>query len=153
MFPSPTKTAILDEWRRMQEMFPELAEWKFRWNPAARKRLGVCNHSAKTVSVSEWALERVALDLLLDTVRHEAAHALAGSGEGHGPVWKAKCALTGAVPVRQKTLPPEMHPDYQWVAECPVHGRLTIGWMRKPTTNKIHRPCGERVVYVRNKAA
>ena len=35
-----------------------------------------------------------------DTLLHEIAHALAGPGAGHGPVWKAICIKIGAKPHR-----------------------------------------------------
>ena len=72
-----------------------LIGWTFHINDNKR-RLGVCKFRTKRIEVSERILvNRAELD---DTIRHEIAHALAGSKAKHGPDWKKWAAYCGAKP-------------------------------------------------------
>lgn len=73
--------------------------WTVKLDRAPR-RFGRCVYSTKTISLSEVLVELNDEGEVLDTILHEVAHALAGSGHGHGPVWKAWCRITGARPER-----------------------------------------------------
>jgi predicted SprT family Zn-dependent metalloprotease len=65
----------------------------------AKRRLGICRYDTREISLSLHHLNRPDADIL-NTIRHEVAHALAGRGAGHGPIWKAQCRITGARPQR-----------------------------------------------------
>jgi hypothetical protein len=68
--------------------------WSFRFDRAVC-RLGYCNYGKKRISLGQHATlvnDEVAVRL---TILHEIAHALCGYGEGHGPVWEAKCLEIG----------------------------------------------------------
>lgn len=74
-----------------------LGEWQVQFDNTSR-RLGVCRHSRKVISLSRQHIAVGADDTILDTIRHEVAHALAGPGHGHGAVWKELAVKLGADP-------------------------------------------------------
>lgn len=76
-----------------------LTDWEFLWNNA-RGTAGYCDHRIKVLSFSKFLCENGDEAEWFDTVMHEIAHALVGSGHGHGKVWKAKMIELGRVPNR-----------------------------------------------------
>lgn len=80
--------------------YPErLAGWKFVWNNR-KTSFGMCRYWAKEIQLSK-VLTASAGDPahVVDTIRHEIAHALAGARAGHGSVWKMWARTVGAIPV------------------------------------------------------
>jgi hypothetical protein len=75
-----------------------------RWNLAfdyAKRRAGVCRLTDKTISISLWHIEHNALAVVLDTLMHEFAHAIAYElykETGHGRLWKKIALELGATP-------------------------------------------------------
>lgn len=73
-----------------------LEGWVFSWMKR-KKTLGLCHHQSQCLQLSvsfvdhndEWLVEQVC--------RHEIAHALAGPGQGHGPMWRAVALRLGVV--------------------------------------------------------
>ena len=61
--------------------------WSFGWD-SAKKRLGVCKYDQHLISLSRYFVDYHSLDEIDQVMRHEIAHALAGSKAGHGPKWK-----------------------------------------------------------------
>jgi len=61
--------------------------WSFAFDRATR-RAGLCDFGRKRISVSRHLAERFDDDTIHQTLLHEVAHALAGPGMGHGPVWR-----------------------------------------------------------------
>ena len=76
-----------------------LKEWRFEWD-RAKQRFGCCHYGPRMISISRPLLEVNSLPVLMNTVNHEIAHALAGFKAHHGPAWKAMCLKTGAKPER-----------------------------------------------------
>ena len=74
-----------------------LADWSFRFNDA-EKKLGVCRYREKRILLSRGHAVNGAQDQVTDTILHEIAHALAGPGAGHGPIWKTIARQLGATP-------------------------------------------------------
>jgi hypothetical protein len=74
-----------------------LTRWEFRFDRAVQ-RFGCCNHLDRRITLS------LALTLVndrarvRDTILHEIAHALVGTGYGHGPFWRKKARQIGAKP-------------------------------------------------------
>ena len=104
------------------------ASWSFRFDNAKR-RAGLCDYTAKTISVSRYLAERYEDDEIHQVLLHEVAHALAGSRAGHGPKWKSVADDLGYVGDRlhDGEIATELAP---WVGTCPaghVHYRY-----RKP---------------------
>ncbi|HEX8520906.1 MAG TPA: SprT-like domain-containing protein [Tepidisphaeraceae bacterium] len=96
--------------------------WQFRWNNNAR-RAGVCRikrtrltapvalvvgHSVadaiehklekKYIELSRFWTKHHEKEMVLETILHEIAHALAGPEAHHGPVWKRIARGIGATP-------------------------------------------------------
>lgn len=84
-----------------------LADWSLGFNGAARK-LGVCRYRQKEILLSRKHAVDGTPDQVSDTILHEIAHALAGSGAGHGPAWKKIARQLGATP---KSCAPENEQD------------------------------------------
>lgn len=81
-----------------------LEGWRVSFDNTSR-RLGVCRHRSKTISLSRQYIAVGEDATTLDTIRHEVAHALAGPGEGHGPVWRDIAARLGADPTATTDVP------------------------------------------------
>jgi predicted SprT family Zn-dependent metalloprotease len=62
--------------------------WSFGFDNA-KKRAGLCNFTAKRITVSRYLAARYDDDEIHQILLHEVAHALAGSRAGHGPRWAA----------------------------------------------------------------
>lgn len=85
---SQTATALLKEHGLYQQ------GWRFTWNKN-RTRNGVCRYGTKRIEASS-VLSLIRTDeQVRQTLLHEVAHALVGSGEGHGRVWLAKARSLG----------------------------------------------------------
>ena len=63
-----------------------------------RRRLGVCKYRAKRIEIAEYYARNSPEESVLDTLRHEIAHAIAGPAAKHGPKWKAVAIRLGATP-------------------------------------------------------
>ncbi len=74
--------------------------WRFRLN-SNRSRLGVCKFArakgrgifrtvipVKRIELSVHHALKDSVEEVTDTILHEIAHALVGTGKGHGPEWK-----------------------------------------------------------------
>ncbi len=65
----------------------------------ARRQFGSCHHDRCCIRLSRPLIELNAESVVVDTIRHEIAHALAGPRAGHGPGWKRWARAVGAQPV------------------------------------------------------
>ena len=65
----------------------EMAVWSFGFD-SAKKRLGVCKYAEHLISLSRYFVDLHSFEEIDQVIRHEIAHALAGSNAGHGPKWK-----------------------------------------------------------------
>jgi hypothetical protein len=84
------------------------------WSPRAVRRLGVCKFRREVSQINPRQIVRKAfqielsiklvrvnpVEVVLNTIRHEIAHALAGFEAGHGWHWKAHALKIGADPER-----------------------------------------------------
>jgi predicted SprT family Zn-dependent metalloprotease len=121
--------------------YPALAGWTVEVSARAVRTLGLCSHRRKVIRLSRAHIELNHEGEVMDTVRHEVAHALVGPGHGHGPVWRRMAAAVGARPVRcsrDAVLPPG-----RWVAVC--HScRMSFYKYRRPNLTRARwcRACG-----------
>jgi len=94
-----------------------LEGWRFKWGNSKR-RLGMCSFKEKTIEVSLWYVGSTSDEELEDTVRHEIAHAVVGSGHGHDYVWKRAAIQLGARP--QSCAPDHVQSAAQpnYIIEC-----------------------------------
>lgn len=123
-----------NEFTRLQAAYPVLADWRLRFG-AARQTYGSCRFGAKQITVSRPLIEsETCATEVLDTVRHEVAHALSGD-RTHGPTWQAWAATLGAQPVARadRSTNPGPPPRYLLVYHCPIRGLLVAGeYHRRP---------------------
>lgn len=73
--------------------------WRGAFNTRLSRTLGRCYYDRKLIELGSHYVENNSEELVKDTILHEIAHALAGPGTGHGPVWKQWCVKVGAHPV------------------------------------------------------
>lgn len=107
-----------------------LEDWSFGFDHA-KKRFGVCNYTAKSISLSRHLVELNDEKVVRDTIIHEIAHAIAGHEAGHGKFWKQCVVRMGGVPERCYS-PKEVNtPQMKYSLICPQCD-LEISRARKP---------------------
>ncbi|AXY86868.1 SprT-like family protein [Pseudomonas phage PaYy-2] len=84
----------MDKWGLLEQ------GWKFSFSLRMKRTLGRCNHAKKLIELGYSYVAANGVPAVLDTIRHEIAHAKAGPDQGHGFVWKEWCGLIGAKPQR-----------------------------------------------------
>lgn len=163
------------EWRRLRAAYPvELAPYTFKVNGRLKRRLGQCKTwfewgteriEKGTVEVARDHVDAGPVEEVLDTLRHEVAHALAiarhgRDGSGHGPAWRAAAVELGANPspygsreaceAVRKTAPAP------YLLTCT---RCEQAWERYKVAAcwrdeyRVHADCGGRIVVQQNPAA
>ncbi len=104
--------------------------WSFGFDNA-KSRLGKCDYTSKTITISRYLIPMLDDDEVHQTLLHEVAHAIAGSAAGHSKEWMRiarDLGYEGGV----------RHQSYgathlaPWVGQCP-NGH-TVYRHRKPTS-------------------
>ena len=95
----------------------DAAEWSFGFD-SAKTRAGLCNFTAKKITVSRYLAARYEDDEIHQVLLHEIAHALAGPRVGHGPKWRSIAKDLGYEGKRTHDgkIANELAP---WLGECP----------------------------------
>ena len=96
-----------------------------------RRRLGACKYREKRIEVAQYYARHSTEASVLDTLRHEIAHALAGSAAKHGPKWKAVAVRLGATPRSCVTSGRAVMEPGDWRATCPSCEK-TVHFYRRP---------------------
>ncbi len=114
--------------------------WSFGFDNA-KTRAGLCDYTAKRITVSRHLAARYQDDEIHQVLLHEVAHALAGARAGHGPRWRAVAAELGYEGKRlhDGAIAEDLAP---WVGTCPaghVHHRY-----REPTRTLACGRCSRR---------
>lgn len=96
-----------------------LAGWSFKIN-SNQRRLGVCKYGEKLIEMSKFHILNHKDADVLDTLRHEIAHAVSfidtGKVQHHNVTWQAYAKRIGAKPERcAKGL---SNPPYNFTAQC-----------------------------------
>jgi hypothetical protein len=81
-------------------IYPFLKDWSLSFDKAKR-RAGVCRLTEKKIGISLWHIENNTVSVVLDTLLHEFAHAIAFElykETGHGVQWKEIALELGATP-------------------------------------------------------
>lgn len=113
--------------------------WGFKFDRAVR-RAGCCKHRKKLITLSEYFALNNSVEEVIDVVKHEIAHALAGPKHGHDAVWKAICIKIGAKPERCYDAKVVKMPTGKYVAICPKCSK-EYHFHRRPT--KTGYMCGK----------
>lgn len=86
-----------DEFDRLVGEWPtELDGWTLEVSSRMTSTAGYCSHKARKIRIAEWLILRASKAEVIDTVRHEVAHALIGADHHHDELWRFACALVGA---------------------------------------------------------
>lgn len=72
-----------------------LEGWRVRFNPRLTRALGRCIASTKTIEYQPRYMEQNTMENVLQTIRHEVAHAVAGARNGHNAIWAAHARRLG----------------------------------------------------------
>jgi predicted SprT family Zn-dependent metalloprotease len=75
-----------------------LYDWRLAITARMTSAAGYCHYQSKTISIAEWLTLRAGPAEIIDTVRHEVAHAIAGQDANHGPAWRRMAIELGARP-------------------------------------------------------
>lgn len=81
----------------------------------AKTRAGVCRPGRREIGLSRPLTELHGPAEVRDTVLHEIAHALVGTGHGHDAVWRATARRIGCTGQRTTSAP---RPPGPWVGRC-----------------------------------
>lgn len=123
--------------------------WTFRFDNA-RRRFGLCRYTTKTIYLSRHLVGMNAEAEVLNIIRHEVAHALAGSAAGHGRLWKLQCLVTGARPERCYSQKSGVQvPKGRYQGTCQSCG-LVLQRFKRPSTAMIFTGRHTRCKYKAN---
>lgn len=95
--------------------------WKLAWGNA-KVVFGSCHYRTKTIRMSRPLVEVNSEAVVMETVLHEIAHALAGPGTNHGPEWRAIAHSIGSVGDRTWSPSDVVEPPSKYTVTCPVCG-------------------------------
>jgi predicted SprT family Zn-dependent metalloprotease len=91
---------LKQEARKLLDQFG-LTDWTFVLG-SYKRCLGRCYTHSKIISVSEWHAAADTPEQVLETVRHEIAHALVPDIKGHGPEWQTAAIKAGCKDIAAK---------------------------------------------------
>lgn len=109
-----------------------------------KRRLGACKHRTKRIEITEYYARHSPAEMVLDTLMHEIAHALAGPIAGHGPVWKAVAARLGAQPRACQSSPAAAVPPGDWQATCASCSKTYHLYRQPRSLNGYRCKCEQR---------
>jgi len=135
-----------------------LQDWKFTWDLRSFNRFGVCKYKPKEISLSKKVALALPIEVSIDTLLHEIAHALT-PGQSHNDIWKAKCVELGCKPQQYATENNDVIQPYK--GTCPTCGDIMYsgrktGIICTPCMNKDYHATGNsnwqnhKYVWVKN---
>jgi len=95
--------------------------WTFCWlSRRATTTCGRCDYAIRAIRLNPRHVEANNPAEVLDTILHEIAHALAGPGKKHGPVWRKFAVMVGAKPMAKAGSEVVSVPQQPplWMATC-----------------------------------
>lgn len=115
--------------------------WTFKFD-SARVRHGRTNYETRTISVSRRLALVNSAEHIRNTILHEIAHALTGTGAGHGPQWRNNALSIGCDGERCASESGIVRISRPWQGICERHGELK-GLLRfTRRKNLTHTGCG-----------
>ena len=123
---------------------------KMRMGQARIHRLGGVI-TKREIGLTQRFLWTGAWDDIIDVVRHEVAHVIAGLENGHNWKWRQACGATGARPVRCMPLD-KAFTEYKWHGTCTEGCPKIPGWVRHKLTSRMKAfsrcpLCKERITW------
>jgi predicted SprT family Zn-dependent metalloprotease len=104
-----------------------LSNWRFNWNDR-KAGFGVCKYKGRTIELSRHLTPLRPFKEVVNTILHEIAHALVGSGHGHDWVWRSKFIEIGGDGSRRSSLENVDMLKVEgnnWVATC-INGHVHV---------------------------
>lgn len=139
------RALFAEELGRAKEKHPELAEVAFAGFNGRRRCLGICKQQTvnrrKRVTTIELSgyIVRLPREDIIDTIRHELAHAVAGPKEGHGRLWKEAAVRLGARPHRCAREGMMREGDYKWYFVEPASREIVQRFLTRPRCTDMSR--------------
>lgn len=96
-----------------------LHNWRVVIDTRPTRRLGRCDHDRCEIGLTAWYVDLNDQADVLDTIRHELAHALAGHDAGHGREWRAWARALGCRPEARCPEDRIRRPRRRYAAHCP----------------------------------
>lgn len=93
-------------------------DWSFGWD-SAKRRFGQCNYRKRKISMSKVLTELNEEPVVKDTLLHEIAHALCGTGHHHDNHWKRVAKEIGANPKYCYDEATTITTKPKWIGTCP----------------------------------
>lgn len=122
--------------------------WRFVFTNG-KTQVGICKHREKQIGFSQHFLLKTEREDITDTLLHEIAHALVGSGHGHDHVWRRKAIEIGCNGERTCGDEAVTTAKFNYVIECDDCGNKYYRYRLKRTmhTAKCGRCHGNLTVY------
>lgn len=137
-----TNQQILTEARAMLAEHG-LTGWTVKLSNIMTKTYGCCDYAKREIRIAARVAALNPAAETRNTIAHEVAHALAGPGTGHGPAWKAQCAVTGARPDRCHTAE-TVKTSKRYRGVCEACGEHVTDRVRLPKpTHRHYHPAGK----------
>ena len=115
--------------------------YRFTW-ANGKTILGHCDFNNRQIALSRTLTVANDESQVIDTIRHEIAHAIAGPGAGHGREWKEQARRLGAVPRARAVGAVTVRDTAPWVGTCLVCGKESaVRFFRKPRNRRSCLSC------------
>lgn len=119
----------------------KLGSWRFEWMNTKRA-LGRANSFLRYVKLSTHFVRVNDEAAVLDVIRHEVAHGIAGNHAGHGPKWKSVAAELGCTTLCG-VQDDVVAPPAKWMGTCRICGRTIYRYRRTQKEQRTQRACGQ----------
>lgn len=100
-----------------------------------KRRLGLCNYRQRVIRISRDHIMKGTDEEVLDTIRHEVAHAIAGYGAKHGPIWQRVAIALGASP-KPTTRVSYTH-NYKYYLNCGMCNKVVQRRLNKVSRTRL----------------
>src|SRR5690349_1356597 len=77
-----------------------LQDWHVRLNTSMPQYYGLCDHKNKTIILQAQYIDIAPEPLVINTIRHEIAHALT-PGHKHDETWQSKAKELGCIEIKE----------------------------------------------------
>ena len=109
-----------------------------------KRRLGVCKYRQKRVEIADFHARNNPPEVVLDTLRHEIAHAIAGPAARHGPRWRVVAVRLRATPRSCDDSPETVVTPGDWRATCPTCTKTYHRYRRPKSLSGYRCRCDAR---------
>src|SRR5689334_21560330 len=121
-----------------------LSDWSIRLTAKEHGFLGLCVHKDKCIILNSLHLDIHPDPEVINTIRHEVAHAIVGSGHGHDEIWAAKAreiGCTSVAPCSHLSLSPDIIDAIRSGADVEITYETEVIHRPKYTINRLQDKC------------